>query len=234
MDNIILNREEFYDEFIYPLECEFGFKTYWNSKNLEELGLKQISSNCNGTSFTSRVNCPIVLRYRQNSYNMFRTLIHEYAHSYLHGKYNNPYGYSLNSPIQEVEAESVAKKVFEKLGLEYLNGWYIPKYLKKCKQEDLDKYDKDTREKEIASLVHKIVDIFNDEDYIKFINSLNKENVKKIHKSEDIKYTVTCPCCNTVWEYKRKVDIIKTNAKGYWCVSCGEEKTKDKFIVKAL
>lgn len=231
MSNVILNRNDFYKEFISPLEEAFGFKTHWNGKHVEEIGLEQLSSNYNGMSFCTRVNAPIIIKYRKNSYDMFRTLIHEYAHSYLHSKDYNSDGYSLKRPFKEVEAETVSKKVFEKLGLEYLNTWYIPHYSKKCKQKDLDNYDEYTRNMQIDSLVDEIADIFKYKADL--INSLNREN--QINKNAiDYKYTVTCPCCNMVWKYKKKAKIIKVNAKNFWCTTCGKEKSKDKLVVKEL
>lgn len=227
-NKVTLSKDEFYSNFIKPLEELFGFKTYWNSKTLLEIGLKPITGTYSGQSYIYKDGCPIVLKYKKNTYHMLSTLIHEYSHSYLHGK-QNELGCDLDKNIMEIEAETVTKKVFEKLDLEYLNQWYIPHYFNSCKANVLESYEeiKYERDEEIDWLADNIVNLY--KDNISLIKKLNKEKV-----SNKVKYTVTCPCCNRVWEYKRKAKIIDKNAKGFWCPVCSEKKTKDKLIVQAV
>ena len=223
--NIVLNREEFRNLFIKPLEDEFGYKTYWNSKHLKDIGLEP--TTCKGTSYTTREDSPIVLCYTKNSLDLLNTLIHEYAHSCLHNK--KILDKSISNNMKEVEAETVAKKVFEKLNLKYTELPYIDKHLKRCSAKEIS-YWEDCRKYEIYDLANKISSLFFSKQ-----NTINKLNsTDTINKKESYKYHVKCPLCKNTWKYKRKSNIIKTKAKKHYCPMCGKQNTLGKLIVSEL
>lgn len=222
---LVLNRDEFRELFIEPLEAEFGYKTYWNSKNLEDIGLKPTTNR--GVSYTSREDSPIVLRYTKNSLDLLNTLIHEYAHSCLHSK--KKLNQSMSSNMKEVEAETVARKVFEKLNLKYTELSYIEKHLKKCSTKEIFHWE-DSRKYEIYDLASTISSLISPKQ-----NTINKLNsTDTINKKEDYKYHVKCPLCKTTWKYKRKSNIIKTKAKNHYCNRCGKKDTLGKLTVSEI
>ena len=221
---LVLNRDEFRELFIKPLEAEFGYKTYWNSKSLEDIGLKPTTHR--GVSYTSREDSPIVLRYTKNSLDLLNTLLHEYAHSCLHSK--KTLNQSISSDMKEVEAETVARKVFETLNLKYTEISYIEKHLKKCSAKEVSNWE-DSRKYEIYDLANIMSSLISSKQ-----NTISKLNsTDTINKKEDYKYHVKCPLCKTTWKYKRKANIIKTKAKNHYCSKCGKS-TSGKLIVSEI
>lgn len=220
----ILNREQFREIFITPLENVFGHKVYWNSKKLIEIGLEPINSR--GESFVTNPDAPIVLQYTKDNRDLLNTLIHEYGHSYLHNK--DEFGYSLSSAMKEVEAESVAKKVFEIINLPYEDDYYIEKNLKKCSEEELNLWK--NRKKQVDMLGTRIAKILLfKNDFIDKLRTTEESRMEEIYK-----YEIICPVCNDVWKHKRVTKAIKRNGQGFCCPHCGADKTLNKLIIKKL
>lgn len=221
-----LTRSEFRKAFIRPLEEAFGFNVYWNGKECRNAGLDELSGNACGESHLTKANSPIVLRFSKNNVSMIDTLIHEVAHSYLHGK--GTLGYTVCPYAREIEAETVSLKVFNSMGIP-LQGQlsYIQEhkdlYFKKHKEQ----HDFKEREDIINKLVLDIVEVLKDNS--KFIKSLKAKSPTR--KRTDYKYMVQCEICGYKWYYKRKCKIITTNAEGCWCSYCGKEKSIDELTV---
>lgn len=226
-----LNRDEFREHFIKPLESEFGYKVYWNGKHLKDLGLPYARKR--GYSCTSKKEAPIVLRYTKNSLDLLNTLFHELGHSYLHNK-SIGLGCDLSQNIKEFEAETVAIKTFQKLKINYIDGDYANRHYLRCSEDEKLRFKHENRIEIIESLATRIANILSSE--VEFINTLNKSSQKnEKHKKEDYKYKVTCPICKTAWKYKRSsTKIIKNSAKGYYCNKCGKDATKDKLIIEKI
>lgn len=222
MNKKVLTKMEFKNYFMNPLEKRFGFKSYWNGKDLELIDISPIQGNYYGMSYTMRLDAPIALRYRKNNLDMLRTLIHEYAHSFLHRK--GVYGYELSKHMKEVEAETVAKNVFKILDLEYQNEWYIPKYLKRSTEDELKEFKSNKRQNLIKKLSRDISDTLYAN--IGLIMDLNAKN--------EYKYKVSCECCENIWYYKNESKIIKNKAEGYWCRSCGKNKSINRLRIEKL
>ena len=222
----VLTREEFRDSFIKPLEDRFGYKVYWNSKNLKEIGLKPTSSR--GSSYTRRDGFPIVMKYTKDNLDMLNTLIHEYGHSYLHNV--NEVGYKLSDNMQEFEAESVAIRVFEILKIEYLGGNYADRHYLKCSASEIFNCKQKKRATLIESLAREISSVLYSK--VNLINQLN--DCCESRKEESYKYKISCPLCDNVWKHKRTTKIIKNNAKGCYCPNCGEDKTLNRLVVEKL
>lgn len=220
-----LKKEEFRKWFINPLEEHFGYKTYWNGKECEREGLKAIQSRFGGFSYTSREDAPVVIRH-VDSISTFAMLIHEYAHSCLHRK--GVSGRKLDYCEQEIEAETVVKRVFNDLNLNYTRDWYIQDYIKKYEKKNKRDYSIGKRADKLDSLSGEISGIFVGKKELEVLSKANSSR-----KTEVYKYMVTCTCCNKETRYKRKVKIIKQNGKGYWCNYCGE-KSKDKLKISKL
>lgn len=230
MKNIKLSRDEFRKLFIKPLEDKYGYKAYWSGKEAQSLGLKLVSGGYTGWSYTSREEAPIVLKFASNQHYLFKVVIHEYAHSCLHRLGTE--GNKLNKSLKEIEAETVAKNVLEKLGIDYTDNWYIPHFKNKCTNEMLEEYSELNRDKELEILINEISELFIDK--VQIVNSLISETKKKQSTPREYKYKVTCTCCNRVWRYKRACKIINRKAENYWCGSCGKEKSKNKLIVEKI
>ena len=227
-ESIILNRDEFREVFIKPLEDAFGYKTYWNSKKLTEIGLKQISTR--GTCFSSKVDSPIVLTYKKDTLDLLNTLIHEYGHACFHNKMCK--GRPSSKHMKEVEAETLAKEVFRMLNLKYNEDYYINKYIAKCTPDELSIWE-NTRKEKVYKLASEIAKIFSNKKYV--LEKLNPNYISTIVRREEYyKYKIVCPICNSYWRYKRMSKIIKTNAKNCYCPRCGESKTMNKLIVKEI
>lgn len=222
----ILTRDEFRNSFIKPLEDKFNRKVYWNSKNLEKIGLK--STHARGVCYTSIDGAPIVLKYSKNSLDMLNTLIHEYGHSYLHNK--NESGHKLSDNMQEFEAESVAIRVFEMLNIEYPGGNYAGRHYLKCYSSEIFSCKQKNRNALIESLAKDISNILSSN--VDSIRQLN--NHFEDRKKESYKYKISCPTCDNVWKRKRMIEIIKNNAKGCYCPRCGEDKTLNKLVVEEI
>lgn len=226
--SIILNRKEFREAFIKPLEDAFGYKTYWNSKKLTQIGLEPISVR--GVCFSSRVDSPIVLTYTKDNLDLLNTLIHEYGHACFHNKKCK--GRPSSKNMREVEAETLAKEVFRILNLNYKESSYINKHLSKCTSEELYIWENSRKEK-IYKLADKIAKVLSDK--ISILNKLNPDYINiTIRREEYYKYKIVCPICNSFWRYKRMSKIVKTNAKNCYCPRCGESKTMNKLIVKEI
>ena len=227
-NSITLNRKEFREAFIKPLEDAFGYKTYWNSKKLTKIGLKQISVR--GTCFSSRDDSPIVLTYTKDNLDLLNTLIHEYGHACFHNKKDNARPSSKN--MKEVEAETLAKEVFRILNLKYKESYYIDKYLSKCTSEELYIWENNRKEK-VYKVANEIAEILSSK--ISILNKLNPDYINiSIRKEEYYKYKIICPICDSYWRYRRMCKVIKTNAKNCYCPHCGESQTMNKLIVKEI
>lgn len=227
MNNCKLSKKEFEELFIKPLEDVFGYKVFWSGNESKSAGLKTVSGNYTGWSYTSRKDAPIVLRFSSNQLHLFKALIHEYAHSHLH-KIGSK-GEKLTHHIKEIEAETVAKKVMELLNVPYTEHWYIPYHQNKCKDNDFCNYNYDDRNIIMQKMSEDIANIFSSK--VNTIKSLVSENNLK---QTSYKYKVVCSCCNKEWFYKRKCKIIIENAKGYWCTICGKTKSFDKLTVEKI
>lgn len=223
----VLSREEFRKAFIEPLENKFKFKVHWNSKELIYLGLKPTPSHYKGVSYCSREGCPIVMKYRKNTLDMLATLIHENAHSYLHNM-SKKVGYNLSKNMKEYEAESVVKEVFNILNLEYQREDYILHYYNKCSSNEIFECNQLKRYDLIEQLAKEISDLLFPK--INLIKELNSHTEK-----ESFKYQVYCKCCNKIIsKYKRKSNIIKCNAKDYYCIRCGKDESLNQLVVSEI
>lgn len=223
----VLSRDEFRKAFIEPLENKFKFKVYWNSKELIHIGLKPTEKR--GASYCYTEGYPIVMRYTKNNLDMLNTLIHEYGHSYLHNK-SEEFGDSLSRHMQEYEAESVAKEVFNLLDLEYSEEKYISKHYNKCSSYEIFKCNQAKRYDLIKSLAKEIADLL-----FPKLNLIKELNAHSNKAKEPFKYQVYCKSCNKIIsKYKRKSKIIKCNAKGYYCISCGKDKSINQLIVSEI
>ena len=221
-----LTRSEFRKVFIRPLEEAFGFKVYWNGRECKNAGLDELTSNSCGESHITKANSPIVLRFRKNNISMIDTLIHEIAHSYLHGK--GTQGYKICHYAREIEAETVSLKVFNSMGIP-LQGQisYIREHKDMYFKKHKERYDFKEREDTIDKLVLDIVEILKDSSNV--IKSLKDKSPTR--KRTDYKYMVQCEICGHKWYYKRKCKIVTTNAEGYWCGYCGKEKSINELSV---
>lgn len=212
------------------LQDKYKFKFYWNGKDLYEYSRLKLQSNYNGANYhlmdnnTGKKITVIVLKYRNNQLDILRTFIHEVAHLVFHTDID------LDEFIEEIEAESVAKEVFNKLDIEYTNYDYIESYQKIHKNKYGFEYAiEGVREDLFNELVNMFIRVLKPK--IKLIRKLPNEGVSN-HKSK-VKYTVTCPNCNRIWEYKSKAKIIQAKGEGFFCSYCGE-KTTDKLIIKKV
>lgn len=217
-----LNQEQFRCLFMTPLENAFGFRAYWNGKESKENGFR-FTGDYMGMSYTSLPEAPVVIRFLENQQGVVRTLVHEYAHSLLHRKGTD--GFDLHTHAKEIEAETVAKEVVIRLGVEYRNDWYIPHH--KQKYEALKGYSYTCRD-EVYDIIPSIVDaLWNVREHIKALP--DKEEKEK--RKRQTKYIVLCPCCSFQWNYKRRAKIIDKDGRGYWCKDCGKEKTYNRLKV---
>lgn len=227
--NKTLSRNEFRELIINPLEKAFGLKVYWNGSESKKAGLGELTGNCLGTSFIERDNFPIVIRFSKNNLSVLDTLIHEIAHSCLHGL--NSYGFELCDYAQEIEAETVSFRVFESLGLvSQGQSSCIEEYELKYRNKYGHDYKNDTRLKLVNNLSDKIIGLL--KKSLKDIKALSSKNTTQ--KRLDYKYMVQCEICGTKWYYKRKTNIIKKDAEDCWCGNCGKEKSLNELTVLEL
>lgn len=229
LKNKTLNRTEFRNFFIKPLEKTFGFKVYWNGAECKNAGLEELSSDANGTSFSNEKGFPIVLRFKKNNVLMLSVLIHEYAHSYLHRK--GVSGYDLCRNAYEIEAETVSLKVFKLLGIPYGNQLiYINRHQEQYHSKKGEYYKFGDRENLLNEFSFEIFNLL--KNNISLIKSLNDTDPTR--KRISYKYRIQCEVCGKQWYYKRKTNIIKKNAKGCWCGGCGKEKSLNLLTVTEL
>lgn len=225
---IKLTRDEFYNAFVVPFEeheffsNEKKFKFYWSGKALFEEQHLKLSSNANGTMFPLKDTAIISIRYRDNQQDVLKTFIHEIAHLVMHKGRNFP------EYIEEIEAEYIVENFCKRFKLHYSDS-YVNEYKIKYCEDYAEEYEiKDERYELANQLINLTEELLKDyKDIICKIENKSKRN------KVSVKYTVTCPKCNYVWNYKKMSKIIKKNAKGYWCPDCGKE-TEDKLIVKKL
>ena len=210
-----LSRKEFKELFADKLEKNLGFKFYWNGKEANKKGLN--SNGYLGRSYTSYKDRPIVLTYRKNNdLEMFSTLIHEYAHSYLH------YQSKLHKIEKEIEAETVAEKVFEKFNIELERH---NKYIKRFKDKYIilnNKKFKFTkkREQEINNLVEKIFIILSPEkEKISLLRDKKKNEIKK-RKVNKVKYEIVCKECGKVVAHRITLKGAISCCEKYLCGLC--------------
>ena len=227
-DIFVLSRDEFKEIFINPLEKLFGYKVYWNSKKVQDIGLELLSSSTNGCSYISKSDAPIILKYRKSNLNMLTTLIHEYGHSCLHN-INNKQGYILPENIKELEAEILSKEVLDLLGLKYQRALNYIILLEKCSDKEMNFWQTSNRKNQIHDLAKQIANVLTSR--LALVNNLESSN---IYRYKPYKYTITCPICGQTWKYKKASKIIKNNAKGSYCSKCGKDETLDKLIVEKL
>lgn len=226
-----LSRDEFREHFIKPLQKEFGYTVFWNGHVLEYFGLDKLGPNVRGTSFSNERGFPVALKYTKNSLDLLNTLLHEYTHSCLHNRYKYT---ELSSDMEEFEAETVAIKTFQKLNINYVDGDYAQERYNKCSEDEKLKYENSNRMETLDVLATRFANILSPK--VELIKTLNTSSQRyKKHKKEGYKYKVTCPVCKAVWKYKRSsADMIKCNAKGYFCEKCGPKATLDKFIIEKI
>lgn len=225
MNNTTITKQEFHDNFMVLLSEKLGYKSYFNSKNLINLEIKPILSDILGTCYLSRPGKPIVIKYRKGlQKEMLGTLIHEYAHAILHGEEKVDF----NNYLKEVEAETVAQNVLKYFSIDNITPDYIDSYKKKVSESELNNYYKMQRNYLVEKLSNEIIEILK----VKYSLIEKLSNNNSISRTKEVyKYNVICPCCTHVFKYKRKAEIIKKNAKGYWCSRCGKEKTYNKLTV---
>lgn len=207
-----ITRNSFRDMFINKLENFFGFKCYWNCKEAVKLGL-----NCNrglGCSYPNDKNRPIVLKFTNNFSQMFSTVIHEYAHSYLHHKTD------LNSCEREIEAETVSYKTLKLLGLDTTKQ---NKYITFFKNKYVAKYSKiyissNSRKKQIMNLVKILFNLFYEQkEIISRLNSIKTiSNFKKIYK-------IVCKICGKVVAVRKTLKGALSLCDNYISCCCKEE-----------
>lgn len=207
-----ITKDSFRNMFINKLERYFGFRCYWNGKEAQKLGL-----NCNrslGCSYSNLVGRPIVLKFRNDTLGMFSTLIHEYAHSYLH--YEN----SLNGCEREIEAETVAKKVFNLLGLDVTkHNKYITIFENKYLKKYGEKYVlRPSRMSKIMRLVKIIFNLFYKQK--KIIKNLN--NIITVAKPRKI-YQIICKDCGKVVATRKTLKGALNLCHDYISYCCKEK-----------
>lgn len=182
----ILTKKEFTQEFVKTLQNYFGYAYFWNGKESQEYGL-----NCNGLlgcSYTNREDRAIVMTFKKDKpLSMLSTLIHETAHSFLHHKTK------IDTTEGEIEAETVAKKVFKIFGKSipkhdmYINH-FKQKYFSKFRKEHI--FDKE-RIKIINCLVEQIAKVL--EVKKELINSLENSTIVK----KKTVYYIYCKECGS-------------------------------------
>lgn len=213
LKNLKMTKSSFRELFADKLEKYFGFKFYWNGKEAKEHGLS--SNGYLGVSYTDIDNRPIVLTFRKDNYlGMFSTLIHEYAHSYLHHKIN------LNSYEKEIEAETVAKKVFSILRLDTSkHDRYINSFKRKHRRIYGREYNlTHDRIYKIMDLVKILLDVFSSEKEI--IKSL--KNRVSVVKSKKI-YQIICKDCGKVVATRKTLRGALNLCSGYISGCCSSK-----------
>lgn len=215
LKNYNMTRKEFENAFMIPLQKEFGYISYWNSKELKSKNLNPISdSNVVGVCYTEREGRPIILRYRKDRVaEMLSTLIHEYAHAYLHC-----YGEDdekLSSKIEEFEANKASFEVLNHFNINVENEKEIKYYYNKSSKMDKINYENLKRDWMLIDFKNRAVRAIEHNKSLLEIVSVNKNPIYK--------YKVECQLCKTSWRYTRKTKIIRENAEGYLCSLCGQK-----------
>jgi hypothetical protein len=112
---VTLNRKNFQNIIIEPLNRDFQTTIYFNGKLARSKKLFLPRNAC-GASYLYRKQKPIVILWQRNWYDSLQTLFHEIGHVTLHGKGKNFKG---GREIEEIEAESVAREACQLLKLPY-------------------------------------------------------------------------------------------------------------------
>ena len=220
-----LSKKEFTSTFVKALEKRFKFKTYWSGKESDMAGLKRVTGNYHGWSYTGRKDAPIVMRFRGNQRDTLSTLVHEYAHSVLHRVGTE--GFKLCSAVKEIEAETVARGVMGLMGVQLKPNTYIPRYQEKFVKKNGYEYKMINRKHLIDDLIKEIYETL--KPFKQIAQTLTSGETKE-SKDSGYKYQITCTCCGNIWLHKRMTKVIKLKGKGCYCVSCGK-KSKDKLAI---